>query len=259
MKFKMAKRKNRYVKTIFICVLALFAAAAIVYYVSSRYYKPAFVRYPAFGIDMPVNYLIHGIDVSKHQKNIDWTAVKEMRVNDINLHFVFIKATEGIGMVDEKFRRNWNKASAENITKGAYHFFIASKSGKLQAANFIQTVPLVPGDLPPVLDIEQTYGANLIDLQKRLHEWLDLVEKKFSVKPIIYTNIDFYKNFLSGSFDEYPLWIAHYLVKDKPRIQRNWNFWQHSESGRVNGINSFVDFNVFNGDSLAFENMKIRK
>ena len=84
------------------------------------------------------------------------------------------------------------------------------------------------------------------------------MERKYKVRPIIYTNVDFYKNYLAGKFDDYPLWVAHYLVKDKPRIKREWNFWQHSELGHVNGVNAFVDFNVFNGDSAAFAAMLIK-
>ena len=75
------------------------------------------------------------------------------------------------------------------------------------------------------------------------------------MKPIIYTNAHFYERNLAGRFDEYPLWVAHYLVKDKPRINRKWHFWQHSETGRVNGINARVDFNVFNGDSTDFREL----
>ncbi|MEO7523261.1 MAG: GH25 family lysozyme, partial [Ferruginibacter sp.] len=77
------------------------------------------------------------------------------------------------------------------------------------------------------------------------------------VKPIIYTNADFYRSFLAGRFDNYPLWVAHYLVQNKPRIERNWYFWQHNETGRVNGINGFVDFNVFNGDSVFFKRILV--
>ena len=109
-----------------------------------------------------------------------------------------------------------------------------------------------------MLDIEQANGASITDLQQRVADWLLMVEKKYKVKPIIYTNADFYKIFLSGRFDDYPLWVAHYLVKDKPRISRNWTFWQHNETGRVSGIASFVDFNVFNGDSAAFQKLLIR-
>ncbi|HVK96683.1 MAG TPA: GH25 family lysozyme, partial [Flavisolibacter sp.] len=63
----------------------------------------------------------------------------------------------------------------------------------------------------------------------------------------------FYERHLQGEFDHYPLWIAHYLQPERPRIKRNWSFWQHSDKGRVNGINANVDFNVFNGDSSKFK------
>src|SRR5262245_44429655 len=68
--------------------------------------KSRFVRYPAFGISIPENYLIHGIDVSKYQETISWDAVKEMKVKDVQLGFVFIKATEGIINTDPQFKRN---------------------------------------------------------------------------------------------------------------------------------------------------------
>jgi lysozyme len=55
------------------------------------------------------------------------------------------------------------------------------------------------------------------------------------------------------------LWAAHYYQYDVPRIDRNWDFWQHSEEGRVNGILSKVDFNVFNGDSLQFRSILMAK
>lgn len=228
------------------------------YYITAYIKRPRFVRYPAFGIDIPVNFLMHGIDVSHHQDNIEWEAVKAMQVKNIKVGFAFMKATEGLGRVDNTYRRNWFNAKQAGIPRGAYHFFISSKSGKAQAENFIETVNLQKGDLPPVLDIEQTNGASVEDIQQRALDWLNRVEQFYKVKPIIYTNVDFYENFLSGKFDDYPLWVAHYLVPDRPRIQRNWIFWQHNEKGHVNGISANVDFNVFNGDSTDFKKLLIK-
>ena len=96
-------------------------------------------------------------------------------------------------------------------------------------------------------------------IRKRVKEWLDVVEEYYGVRPIIYTNVDFYTRRLKDDFDEYPLWIAHYLEKKSPRIYRDWDFWQHSETGRVNGIKGNVDFNVFNGDSVEFKSMLIKR
>lgn len=254
----MAKRKKGIFKSIVIPLALLAFIASAVYYITGYFDTPKFVRYPAFGIDIPVKYSIHGIDVSRYQNNIDWTAVKEMQDKEIKIGFAFIKATEGLGRVDNGFRKNWFKAKQSKIPRGAYHFFISSKSGKAQAENFIETVNLSKGDLPPVLDIESTNGASAADIQHRAKDWLVMVEKHYKVKPLIYTNIDFYNNFLDGVFDDYPLWVAHYYVKDKPRIERTWTFWQHNEKGRVNGVDTFVDFNVFKGDSAAFRKLLVK-
>ncbi|MEP6617023.1 MAG: GH25 family lysozyme [Ginsengibacter sp.] len=255
----MAKKKKKSLlrdvaRILFVLLLLLMASYFIITFLS----KPPHIKYPAFGTDIPPNYAVHGIDVSHYQRLIDWEDVRDMQVKDIKIGFVFIKATEGIENVDDQFRRNWLQAEEMKIVKGAYHYFIAGKSGKLQARNFIQIVPLKKGDLPPVLDIEQISGNALPDLRKEIKKWLDEVEGHYGIKPVIYTNVDFYNNNLKGSFDEYQLWIAHYLQPEKPRLQHKWMFWQHSESGRVNGIKAPVDFNVFSGDSIDFRNSLIK-
>jgi lysozyme len=255
---KTVAKKKTVLKPIAVAIIYLATAAIAIYLITYFLNRPKFVRYPAFGIPIPVNYAIHGIDVSHHQAAIDWADVKAMQDKNIKIGFSFIKATEGIGNVDDAYRRNWFKAKEAGVARGAYHFFISSKSGKAQAENFIETVSLSKGDMPPVLDIEKAHGASVADVQQRTKDWLVMVEKAYKVKPIIYTNVDFYEHFLAGKFDEYPLWVAHYLVKDKPRIQRQWLFWQHSETGRVNGIDAPVDFNVFNGDSADFKKLLIK-
>jgi lysozyme len=217
--------------------------------------RARFVRYEAFGIEIPANYSIHGIDVSKYQDIINWESVQQMEVDNIRIGFAFIKATEGNNNRDIHFRRNWKKAKEAGIVRGAYHFFIATKSGRVQAENFIEQVQLEPGDLPPVIDVEQTYGVSKRKLRERVTEFLNVVENHYGIKPVIYTSADFYKQYFEDGYDDYPLWVAHYLQKERPRIFRNWHFWQHSETGRVNGIYSRVDFNVFNGDSLEFRQL----
>ena len=217
--------------------------------------KTRLITYPEFGIGIPVNYSIHGIDVSRYQHKISWEEVKTMNVQGISIGFAFIKATEGIGKTDPQYRRNWKKARKNGIIRGAYHFFIASKDGRMQAENFIDKVRLEKGDMPPVLDVEQLMGTSSLLLKKEIKKWLDIVENHYKVKPIIYTNVDFYNRYLGSEFDSYPLWVAHYYETHKPRIKRGWMFWQHSDNGLVNGIASKVDFNVFNGDSIEFKNL----
>jgi len=249
-----SKKSRKRFLSVFVLV-TLLSTGCFLFYLSYLWWKSEelkFVTYPEFGIPIPYEYEIHGIDVSKYQQRISWEAVKNMQVQHIKLSFAFIKATEGLGKSDTYFKRNWKKSKESGLIRGAYHFFIATKDGKIQAENFIDKVTLESGDLPPVLDVEQTFGVSSVQLQKEVKEWLEVTEAYYQVKPIIYTNVDFYEKHLKGFFDDYPLWVAHYLQPHQPRIKREWSFWQHSEKGRVNGILSKVDFNVFNGDSTAF-------
>jgi len=248
------KTRKRFLR--FFIVVSVISAVCFIFYLGYLWWQTRqlqFVRYPEFGIAIPSEYEIHGIDVSRYQQNISWDMVKNMNVHDIQLLFAFIKSTEGISNIDPYFKRNWKKSKQAGLVRGAYHFFIATKDGRMQAQNFIKNVNLETGDLPPVLDIEQLYTAKPEQLRTQLKEWLDIIENYYHVRPIIYTYLDFYDKNLKGYFDDYPLWVAHYLQPHQPRINRDWTFWQHSEGGRVNGILSRVDFNVFNGDSLAFK------
>jgi len=255
----MATRPQKKVlRIIFIVSVLLFTSvAAWLLYKWLMYRQVKFTRYPEFGITIPNQYTIHGIDVSRYQNIIAWEEVKTMQVGEVQLGFAFIKATEGIGNMDPQFQRNWKKTKGNEVIRGAYHFFIASKDGKLQAENFIKRVELETGDLPPVLDVEQRFGVSKAQLQREVKKWLQTVQAYYGVTPIIYTNVDFYKQNLGADFDGYPLWVAHYYQQEQPRITRNWSFWQHNDQGNVNGITSKVDFNVFSGDSTAFKSLLV--
>ncbi len=209
--------------------------------------------YKSFEIAIPNQYAINGIDVSRHQSYVYWNLVKKMMIDNINIDFAFVKATEGVEYNDEMFTRNWKLLQENKITHGAYLYFIPTNSGILQAKKFINTVTLKKGDLPPAVDIEQTFGINKKELKKKLRDCLQTLENHYKVKPIIYSYTEFYNNYLGDDFNEYPLWVAHYTEEKKPNIKRNWIFWQHSNLGRVDGITEKVDFNVFNGDSLKFK------
>lgn len=224
---------------------------------SSLFTELPHIFYPGFQIEIPNGYQIHGIDVSRYQGVVNWKEVKNMEVKGIRIGFAYIKATEGTNIVDGQFRRNWLSAEEQGIPKGAYHFFISSTSAKKQADNFISIVNLKHGDMPPVLDVEKNRGVSVMKMQKAVKVWLDVVEDHYGVKPVIYTNVDFYQKYFQTGFEEYPLWIAHYLQPVRPRIQNQWTFWQHSEIGRVDGIKTPVDFNVFYGDSTGFFNFLV--
>jgi lysozyme len=252
------RQKKMLSRLLFYAIMVIALSAGLLMYIKLRSRKPKFARYPEFGIMIPESYAIHGIDVSRYQQSIAWDEVKAMKVKNVQLGFAFIKATEGIGSQDPYFKRNWKKSKEAGMYRGAYHFFIASKDGKMQAENFINHVKLEAGDLPPVLDVEQLNGASSVQLKKEVKRWLETTAAYYTIKPIIYTNVEFYNQYLGIEFDDYPLWVAHYYQPEKPRIGRRWLFWQHSDAGRVNGIANPVDFNIFNGDSAAFYQLLLK-
>ena len=256
----MAKQKKN---TGLVIILTFLGLAAIVVASFNIYdwwleRKAAAARYKEFGIPIPSGYSIHGIDVSRYQQVINWEEVKKMEVSGVKIGFVFIKATEGEADVDERFSKNWKKTKEMGIPRGAYHFFLAGKDALTQALNFLDIVQLQKGDMPPVLDVEDRNSVSPETLRSKIKIFLNKVERETGVKPIIYSNVDFYEKYLSGYFDDYPFWAAHYLQPGKPRINRLWNFWQHNEAGRVNGILSKVDFNIFNGDTTDFKNLLVK-
>ena len=94
-----------------------------------------------------------GVDVSAYQADIDMNRLKEQ-----NIEFIYIKATEGSTIQDERFAVNWENAKNAALVAGAYHFFSYDSPGKTQAENFIKTVGTdIEGRLLPVVDVEY-YG-----------------------------------------------------------------------------------------------------
>lgn len=221
--------------------------------------NPHYRTYKSFNIRIPDKYAIHGIDVSYAQGKIDWQKVKTMEEDSVHISFAFIKATEGILLVDPYFQRNWREAPKAGITCGAYHYFKPSKSGKWQAKFFLQTVKMEKGDLPVVADVEELNGVTPAKMRQELKDFLSFIQTKTGVKPIIYSGISFYQDYLSGYFDGYTLWIAHYHQPElKIGSQTNWLFWQHSDAATINGINHVVDFDAFKGDSAAFKKLLVQ-
>jgi len=221
--------------------------------------NPHYRTYKSFNIRIPDKYAIHGIDVSYAQGKIDWQKVKEMEEDSVHVSFAFIKATEGVLSVDPYFQRNWREAAKAGIACGAYHYFKPAKSGEWQARFFLQTVKIEKGDLPMVVDVEELNKVSPDKMRQQLKEYLSYIEKKTHVMPIIYSGSSFYQDYLKGYFDGYRLWVANY---DQPDMKlsngRQWLMWQHSDKATITGINHVVDFDAFNGDSVAFQKLLIK-
>lgn len=243
------KQKNK----IAFVVIAISTLALLFFF--EKYYSYQTIIYPNFGISIPAGYTTHGIDVSRYQRKIEWEDVVQMRDKGQRISFAIAKCTEGTTILDPTFKHNWKQMKEHNLMRGSYLYFHPNRKPTEQAYFFIKHSELEAGDLPPVVDIEERHGMSAEKIRKALKECMDVLEKKYNAKPIIYTGADFYEQHLGEEFDEYPLWVAHYEQANAPRIKRKWMMWQHNCKGRVNGIRGEVDFNVVNGNLALLQSL----
>ena len=201
---------------------------------------------------------VFGLDISHHQGLVDWNKIKYFK-NKKEISFVIIRATMGTKRKDNYFTHNWKSLKTKQIIRGAYHYYRPNENSTKQANNYINHVKLQKGDLPPILDIEKiSTKQSMKNLKIGLKNWLNIVEKYYGIKPIIYSGDKFYSTHLrTKDFKDYSIWIANYNNIRQPKIP-NWSFWQFSEKGNVNGVKEYVDLNVFNGNKRELENLLIK-
>lgn len=200
-------------------------------------------------------YPVRGVDLSSYQGVVDWDVLAKQ-----NIAFAFIKATEGSTHVDPNYQYNIENAQKTHLRVGSYHFFSFESSGFRQADNFIAHVAKTENMLPPVVDIEfyADYKSNPPDkahVQKNLMEMLEKLENHYGLKPIIYATMSSYKRYISGSFLEYDIWIRDVYFKPNLPDGREWTFWQYSDKEKLkgyNGVEKYIDMNVFNGSEEVF-------
>ncbi|MEI5909444.1 GH25 family lysozyme [Bacillus spongiae] len=181
---------------------------------------------------------IKGIDVSHWQGNINWDKVQKDGVK-----FAFIKATQGTSYSKvHYFKDNAKKAVKEGIHVGAYHYatFSSVSEAIKEAKYFLSVVKGFKLDYPLVLDLEEDKkGVSKKQLTDGAIAFLEVLENGGHFA-MLYTG----KSFLENQLDEkrlkpYALWVARYNYE----LGRHADIWQHTSSGRVNGISGNVDMN----------------
>lgn len=258
------RRKQRAVPRLRYFTIALVFSAAMVAIAYYPILRPAFRRFTncnghfIYGACIPKGYSIYGIDVSHHQGHINWKRVKKGTPQEPPITFAYMKATEGSSHSDTRFEENWSAAKTHGFIRGAYHYFSTKSPGEVQAKMFISKVKLEPGDLPPMVDVEDE-PADKEKFRQELKKFIDIVEAHYKVKPIIYTYSKFKKRHIEHEdFNGYHIWIARYNAKDPGIENDGWIIWQCNSKGRIPGIGNDVDINVFNGGNRELKELLIK-
>lgn len=222
----------------------------------------------ADGANFRIGGCVYGIDVSSHQSYIDWDNLAiycnsngmacETPPSGTNylqpVFFAYIKATEGATYKYDYYNIRTIEAERHGIVKGAYHFLRLTSKVEDQLKNFFETATWTKGDLPPALDIEYEheitkYGEDVF--YDTVIKWLQGVEKKMGVKPVIYTNENIRNKYINDErLKGYDVWIAKYGGEPE---NFDWIIRQVYEHGKIKGNKGIIDINLYKGDYNAFE------
>ncbi|WP_374623876.1 GH25 family lysozyme [Devosia sp.] len=192
---------------------------------------------------------VQGLDVARYQGRIDFHAARGGGVQ-----FVYIKSTEGKDYLDPNFDENWRRAREAGVPRGAYHFMTWCSLASEQADWFVRKVPNDPDALPPVLDLEWNNHSSCrnkhdrADILEKVRVMLAAMEKHTGKVPVIYTDMNFYRDILAGESFDSSFWLRSTAAEPHLKYGRkDWLFWQWTQTGTMSGINTEVDRNAFYG------------
>ena len=225
--------------------ILFFLAIPVITITAWYFYSPSEKKISknSFLENIPLGFESVGIDVSHHQGDINWNNLFYKEHYDTIIHFVYCKATEGNSHVDTKWHYNRKTLNNLGVPNGAYHFFITKEAPRPQAYHFLNFWKKREVDLPPVLDVENE-GFSDNDLREKMKIWLNEVEERTGIRPIIYTSLNFYETKFKNHFPNHKFWIAAYSKKPDFMNNKNILHWQFSENGILPGIDEEVDLNV---------------
>lgn len=198
--------------------------------------------------------LTEGIDVSFWQGEVDWD-----RVAATEVAFAIVRSSYHRHTPDEQIARNWAELDRVGLWRGAYHYLIPGTDPYQQADLYLDGLVSGGGwkttDLPPVLDVEELRGQDAARIGSDIDAWFATVERATGERPMIYSGSYFWESTgLGNRYVDRLLWTAHYTSNPCPLIADSWSdwqFWQYTDSGSVDGVEGNVDRNVFDGDAAA--------
>ncbi|MCQ2095167.1 MAG: glycosyl hydrolase family 25 [Bacteroidaceae bacterium] len=191
---------------------------------------------------------VQGIDVSHYQGDINWKEVAKTGIPK----FVYVKATEGKSLVDERYHDYFAQAKRHGFKVGSYHFFRPGVDVETQYRLFIGNIDVKSQDLLPLIDVEIISGAASVEMfQRTLLTFCRLVAHAFNgQKPVIYTGKNFYDKYIASNnqLRQYQFMIAAYQDQ-QPQLANGDDYliWQYTGKGRVGGIKGNVDRSRFVG------------
>lgn len=196
-----------------------------------------------------------GIDVSEFQGKIDWEKVKNSGVE-----FAILRCGYGMDFSnqdDVEYERNANECERLGIPYGVYLMSYANtvEKARSEAKHVLRLIEGRKISLGVWYDIEDngTSGAiNKETLTNIINTFCNTI-KNAGHRVGVYANLNWLENKIEKTIkDNYDIWVAQYYSKCE--YEGKYIMWQHTSSGKVNGISTNVDMNILYEDLPVINN-----
>lgn len=194
-----------------------------------------------------------GVDVSAFQGSIDWPKVKASGITFAMIRLGYRGYGQAGRLVEDEYARQNLKGAVEaGLPIGVYFFSQATSIQEVdeEIAFILEILGDYHLDMPIVLDWEVPYAEDprtkdvdartLTDMQ--LHFCGQMRDRGY--QPMVYFNWHQSEHMLYlHELEKYPFWLA--LYQDRMTYPWKVEMWQYTDQGRVPGIDTPVDINVY--------------
>ena len=196
-----------------------------------------------------------GIDVSYHNKGINWPAVKAQGIDFAIIRVGYRGWESGLLWEDDRFVQNLRGAKGAGIDVGVYVYSTAVNpiEARQEADLIVGSLCGMKLEYPVYFDTEQSGDYPLGRADRICKANRAPIIQAFCSRirdagytPGIYSGLNYLKNHVAHSiYAPYTTWLANYTRYNRlPDFPYEYDMWQFTDAGYVNGIRGIVDMNV---------------
>jgi len=193
---------------------------------------------------------LFGIDVSKWNKEIDWESVKASGVEFVIIRCGYRGSKTGSLVEDPYFKKNIEGAEAAGIKVGVYFFTQATTEVEAveEASMALMLCKGYKLAFPIFIDTEGAGGSGRADglnqeTRTAVCEAFCRTIENSGFNAGVYASKNWYQNNLNTkNLSDYTIWLAQY--SRGVTYDGDYDLWQYTSAGTVEGIETRVDLNM---------------
>lgn len=192
-----------------------------------------------------------GIDVSTHQKDIDWQAAAADGIEFAMLRLGHRGYTEGGLFLDQTFKQNLQGALDAGLEVGVYFFSqaVTPEEAEEEADYILEVLNGQELAFPIAFDWEsipgdeaRTDGLDGAAMTRCAAAFCKRIQDAGYHPAVYFNQTQGYLHYDLRELTDYGLWLAEYDTA--PDFYYHFDLWQYSHTGRVDGIQGDVDMDL---------------